>query len=502
MHMKKSSLLLLTNLMLGLYCSAQMNGDLFFNPAIINTINIQFSQPSYWDSLVAYKPLDKVMLASVTVNGVLLDSTGVQLKGNSSYNSYPGTKKPIKLSFDEYRATQTLDGLKTLNLNNEFKDPTMLREKVMLDFCNAHNILAPRATFVKVYLNNVYWGLYTAVEQVGKTFLKDRLGDKKGNLFKGDPQGLLTWINNSPSSYYTKYELKTNEITNDWSDLVHLIDEINNTPTQNFYDSLEMVLNTQSYINCWASNILFGNLDSYQGSGHNYYIYHDSLSNKFQWLTWDVNEGFGNFNMGMSVQQLESLPIDFIPNPQNQRPLTQKMWSNGTYKQIYTSTLCSFARDFNLTYLGPKIDSLANAIRADVYADTAKQYTNQNFENNINNNQGNIPGLKSFITNRLASLTAQLPAYGCWLGIDEVNDVDAPELYPNPATNNLNIKWKNYSIKKAEILDLSGRKLIEKHIANNSTDVISTDVSTLSQGIYYVKVQSDTNTKMLKFIKK
>ena len=81
------------------------------------------------------------------------------------------------------------------------------------------------------------------------------------------------------------------------------------------------------------------------------------------------------------------------------------------------------------------------------------------------------------------------------------NAVDAPELYPNPATNNLNIKWKNYSIKKAEILDLSGRKLIEKHIANNSTDVISTDVSTLSQGIYYVKVQSDTNTKMLKFIK-
>ena len=116
-----------------------------------------------------------MMQATVEFDGQLFPSPiGVQLKGNSSFNSYPGVKKSIKISFDEYVDTADLHDITTLNLNNGFKDPSMLREKLCLDFCKKNGINAPRSTFAKVYLNDQLWGFYSLVEQVGKTFCKTR----------------------------------------------------------------------------------------------------------------------------------------------------------------------------------------------------------------------------------------------------------------------------------------------------------------------------------------
>ena len=106
-----------------------------------------------------------------------------------------------------------------------------------------------------MYVNDTLYGLYTIVEEVDKTFLKHWYSDNNGNLFKGDPNGTLQWFGSAVSSYNTKYELKTNKTLNNWSDLIHLIDKLNNTATTNFHDSLEMVLETSSVIKaCFTDN--------------------------------------------------------------------------------------------------------------------------------------------------------------------------------------------------------------------------------------------------------
>src|SRR6476620_1914367 len=85
------------------FCNAQStDGDSLFNSSVIHTVNFYFTQPSFWDSLTAYYSLDKPMFGSVDIDGQLMDSVGIQLKGNSSYNSIPGVKKSFKISFDEF----------------------------------------------------------------------------------------------------------------------------------------------------------------------------------------------------------------------------------------------------------------------------------------------------------------------------------------------------------------------------------------------------------------
>lgn len=483
---------------------AQTNGDAFFGAPIVHDIQMTFTQPSYWDSLVAYKPLDQYLKGDISIDGTLYSNVGIKFKGNSSYNN-PGSKKPFKIDMNEFVAGQEVDGLKKLNLNNGFKDPSFMREKLALDFYNQQGLVAPRCTYTKVSINGVYWGLYMVVEE-GDTgqFLKRHFANKQGNLFKGDPTGDLRWLGNADSSYYPKYELKTNEVLNDWSDLVSLINTINNSGG-NFSNALEPAFNSSSFIKQWAAMNMFVNLDSYIGSGHNYFIYHDTLSNKFEWMAWDINESWGNFKMGMTDTQLKNLSMFFVSAPFNSRPLVQKMLIDNNYKSLLMTTICEWlAYDFSNSALDSKVDSLANAIRSHVYADTKKFYSNAQFEDNLTMDittgggpgGGTIFGIKSFITQRRNALTAELAANGCNVDINKV--AESPEdliFYPNPATTFFTLELKNAERNNSlNIINALGQTVIAKTFEFSRESI---DVSGLSPGIYLLLVNEKHYKKLL-----
>lgn len=420
--------------------SAQTAGDQFFPAWTVHEIRFQFNQPGFWDSLTANYTLDAYMRCSVTVDGNLYTDSGVKYKGNSSYNN-PSQKKPFRIDFQEYGSDQTHDGLKKLVLNNAFKDPSFLREKLMLDFIEAHGIVGPRATFARLFVNNEYRGLYTVIEDVGKPFCEDHFGNKGGNLFKGDPHGDLRWKGPDQALYQGDYELKTNETANDWSDLIGLINALNNTPVAQLVDSLSQHLDMDSWFSYWAAHNLFVNLDSYVGSGHNFYLYHNTDTDKFEWITWDVNEAFGNFNMGLSLDQIKNLPFTHIPNPQQNRPIMSRLLPIVSMKQALADKLCVLLQDFTNAKMDGRIDSLANLIRPAVYEDTYKFFSNQLFESNLSQDVvlpggpggGNVAGLKPFIATRRSALQQQLAAYGCTVAENTPEAPAAIQVAPNPA---------------------------------------------------------------------
>src|SRR3989304_7076861 len=89
---------------------AQNPGDVVFDGIKVHTINISLNQQNYWDSLLYYyyQGDEQYIVATVTLNGLTLDSVGVRLKGNSSF-SHPNNKKSIRLGFGEYRDEQRGD---------------------------------------------------------------------------------------------------------------------------------------------------------------------------------------------------------------------------------------------------------------------------------------------------------------------------------------------------------------------------------------------------------
>ena len=71
-------------------------------------------------------------------------------------------------------------------------------------------------------------------------------------------------------------------------------------------------------------------------------------------------------------------------------------------------------------------------------------------------------------------------------------------VYPNPVNDMVNIK-ANTAISSIEIYDIQGR-IIHKKITNQKTESI--DVSTYSNGIYFLKIKTEAGEKVEKIVKK
>ncbi len=394
---------------------AQKPGDQVFRGVQVHELRLNFQQTSWWDSLTTYyqQGREQHLRATAVINGVTIDSVGVRFKGNASFD-HPNNKKPLRLGFDEYAPAKRWDGLKSVNLNNCYQDPTLMREKLHLDFCREAGVVAPRANYANVYLNGELWGLYSVVEQIDKTFLDSRFPENDGNLYKAnDGQELpsdLLWYGAAASAYYNRYELKTNEAVNDWSDLVSFLDVLNNAA--NLDNALGAKINLNNFYRALAADIMFVNLDSYVNSARNYYLYYNLRDKKFEWIVWDVNLSFGNFFKGVPGRK-EELSVLYVADPVS-RPLVSKIHQSNKLKQEYLQTLCQMSRDyFSAARLSAEIDALADVIRPHVYADTRKQFTNAQFETNLTTDVATgfgsgAAGLKSFLALREASLKAQL----------------------------------------------------------------------------------------------
>ncbi|HPF71895.1 MAG TPA: CotH kinase family protein, partial [Candidatus Krumholzibacteria bacterium] len=394
-------------------------GDTIFAGAQVHTVNIEFSQPAFWDSLTAYYDagLEQYMAATVTFDGTVLDSVGVRLKGNSSY-SHPNDKKPFRLAFDEYIGSQRLDGLKNVQLSNCWEDPTFLREKLHWDALREAGVPAPRANFADVYLNGELWGLYSLVEHVDKTFLSARFGNKEGNLYKAvdgigtAPRSDFRWLGADTSLYTDHYELKTEESLTRWTDLVTVIDSLNHGG--DLATALPAVVDMPSLYAGLAIDHLLSNMDSYAVTARNFYLYFDQVTGKMRWIPWDASLTMGSY--WYDVKNYETLPLTYVSSAVN-RPLAADVFAVPELRNAYLRTACFLARDvLTVERLDAEIDALAALVRPHVAADPRKMYTLEQFDANlvsdIDVDGHRKPGLKSYIALRAANVAAQLAAAG------------------------------------------------------------------------------------------
>lgn len=500
--MKLSKVLLLFLFFLNNSLQAQIDGDNIFGEDQIINIELTFSQVGFYDSLVANYATTTYMAADLTLTDqsgtYTFEDVAVRFKGNSSYN-HPGEKKSFKIDFNKYVGGQNYDGLKKLNFSNGFKDPTFIREKVFYDVCRAADIAAPRSNYANVYFNGTLWGFYTVIEQIDDQFLDWKILDDDGNLFKagdnfgggpgggGDAADLL-YYGDEQSAYEAKYELKTNEEENDWTDLIELIDFINNSSDAEFEAELGDHIELQEYLRSAAMDNLFSNLDSYTGSARNYYLYHNLTTNKWEWIKWDGNESFGSYGAGGGPGggiDLTTLALDYHDTD---RPLLEQVFNSPTFYDQYLAEACYLVDNFfNPTYMDNRIDELADLIRSSVYADPNKMYTDANFDANITSNitsgggpgGGTLYGLKSFVSTKYNFVTG---AIDC----SQLTDVENIEsgsfkIYPNPSYQLTTIEW-DIPLSSLTIYNTLGQAVHQETIQDQTQ--LQLDVSVFQPGMY------------------
>lgn len=400
-----------------------MAGSELFGNDKVHDIKIHFLQCSAWDSLVNHKELrdslniKRYLQGNVEINGKKYYSCGIRIKGESSYDYYPGKKKSLKINFGEFIKKQKLDGLKTINLNNAFKDPSFMREKLYLDFMRSEGLPVPRTTYANVHINGELYGLYVLVEEINKGFVNRNFGNKNGAFFKGEPKATLLYLGENRIDYERAYKLrsKNKQDYQELMDFIKTLDECVNM-NQEAIKYFEEIFNVEECLKIFAITSLFMNVDAMNLlHRHNYYLYKNTIDNKFEWIPYDGNYAFCAFSSKFTMKQAENLSV-FYMNDRYENTLMKMVFGIKKYRDFYQSYLENLLDEkFLSENMENEIDQLARRIRKYVYQDTMKMYSNADFEKNLHTHLGDeldpgafIPGLKIFTRNRIRAVKREL----------------------------------------------------------------------------------------------
>ena len=346
-----------------------------------------------------------------------VEDVGFRLRGNTSRISW---KKSFKLSFNGLVPGREFYDVDKMNLNGEHNDPSIIRSKLSWDIFQDIGMTASRSSYAALYINDAYFGLYLSVEHYDDEFLARNFADDSGNLWKCNYTARLNYLGDAPELYkFTDngrrvYELKTNEESDDYSQLARLITMLHDTSTSQMADTLEMHIDIPGVLKYFAIDVLTGSWDDYWYGKNNYYIYHQPTQDKFYFFPYDYDNSFGVDWMDIDWTQRD---IYQFRHPDADRPLADVFMENDQYRNLYTHFL-EFYKDnvYDLPIWESRIDSLKDMITSYAEADSFRTYdygfTMADFHNSYSatgyNNQHVKKGLKQFINERNISLTQQI----------------------------------------------------------------------------------------------
>ncbi len=441
------------------------NASDFYDVNTIRTLKLTFTQkdwPDKLDSLRLYG--NGALLGKATIDGQTYPDVGIRYRGSKSFKV--GSKRNayhIKLNF--INKNQNHQGYKTLKLSNALRDPSMVRE-VMSYHIAGQYMPTPKANYIKLFINDEYYGLFVNIEAVDDNFLNKHYGSTDNSFFKCSPNLLegvetaegcknkiyasLEYEDNA-QCYTANYEIKSKD---GWDDLINLTRTL-----QKDEDKVDEILNVDEALWMLALNNVLVNLSSYSGQhSQNYYLY-KSDDGRFRPIMWDLNLSFGSYKNtgnGSDLKLVELQQLDPLLHLDNvQKPLVSQLLKNPLYKKMYLSHIRTILYDHFVNGEYEKMAGrLQRLIANDMYSDPHKFYKHNQFLNSLNKTTGKrskIPGIVELMSKRTKFLKKHPDLTIFPPSIESVRVV-AREKFDNAEITSFNVQVKSDKSAKRVVL--------------------------------------------------
>ncbi len=489
--------------------------DNLFNDYKVNKIYVTMPQDSLnymIDNLVNNEYLYCQFRFEDGVSVQTLDNVGIRLRGNSSLIAQ---KKSFKFSFNKFDGIRKFQGVKKLNLIGSHNDPSCIRQKLFYDIWNRYQTPIRRVSFAELYINNVYRGLYSVVEEMDKEWIQRNYDFDEGNLYKCTYPSDLDYISLNQDDYKSilnspderAYDLKTNETLDDYSDLVRLIKNLNQPYNEIYIDSLSSILNINNVLKAYALEIATGHWDDYFYNKNNFFLYHNLENDRFDFVSYDVDNTCGVDWVGQDWAVRDV--FNWGPDDTSQkRPLGDRLLAIPEYKHLFVKYLDTITTTLTKPeIINQRIDSLKSLVTSSVLNDTYRGldwgYDNNDFFDSFTHTiDGHTPyGVKPFFQIRYDSTLAQINRYYGTVDNTEIGFDHQFMISPNPCQTNFEIhfidKYPSENVTYC-LNDIYGHVIQCGRITNNDSKI---DVTNLQAGMYFIQVKIDKNMILKKFIK-
>ena len=238
----------------------------------------------------------------VSVNGTDIEArylVGIRNRGAGSRNADPNNYR-VNLPSD--RPWQNID---QLNLNTQYTNSQLVGQTLF----RLAGYQSEGGQAVSVLVNGEdlslpgvpSYGQYIHIGAFDSNLVDDQFpGNAGGNLYQvqrgsGNQAGGDLRLFADPVDYEEFYNKRTNQSANDYSDLISLIDTLNNEPDETYLTAVEQIVDVDNWLAYFAINAILGTEETSlaTGVGDDYFLYRGSSDTRFKLIPHDFDSILG-----------------------------------------------------------------------------------------------------------------------------------------------------------------------------------------------------------------
>jgi spore coat protein CotH len=336
--------------------------------------------------------------ADLEWGGLRVRNAAVRSRGTGSRNP---TKLGLRVDFDRYTTNQTLLGLRSLILDNNWQDPSFVAERTSMAFFARLGEAAPREAYCRLYINNELQGLYTVVESIDASFLERTYDDPTAFLFRFDYQS--PWhgedLGDDLALYKAFFEPETHKLDADstlYLPIRNLFREANGPDDAVWRERVEQYIRLPQLIRYVAIETFLTEDDGFAGAYgmNNFYLYRPAASSVHRLIPWDKDNTFADVNRGIFARTDENV-------------LVRRALGYQDLHALYLDTLEECARAAAEDgWLAGEIDRLAALAAAPVAEDRLKQFSTEAFDEAVDRLRSYAAVRPGFVVQEVAAARA------------------------------------------------------------------------------------------------
>ena len=230
---------------------------------------------------------DRYVQLDVAFDNTLYTDAIGRYRGNISRSLLKKSWK-IKLESGLYA------GRDNFNLNSEYVDRSLLRERVSYELLARNGCSSPRSRFVHLTVNGKWMGVRNDIEEVDVEFL-ERVGLSavNANLYKPvGPPAPASNLSVLPTvqDYMAAYEKELGD-PSDYSDLIAFIQSVNYTSSDSVFHYLATRMDLNRFFDFYSTQAVVQNMDL---TFKSWLLHHDLTTDRWTAIPFDTDLTFGN----------------------------------------------------------------------------------------------------------------------------------------------------------------------------------------------------------------
>jgi spore coat protein CotH len=306
--------------------------------------------------------------ADLEFEGRLLRDVGVRYKGNGTFmESRDSLKRSLKIALNKNVNGQGLGDVTMLTLQNNVTDASLMNEVLAYRLYRDAGVPASRTAYARVFVTvsgkyeRKYIGLYSMTEAIDKRFAERHFGSKRGAIFKPVTPSLFTDLGADWAAYNQIYDPKVAMYEEQKKAVMELSRFVTQADDAAFAAHIGDFIDLPEFARFMAVMVYLSDLDGILGPGQNLFLHLHPKSQQFQFIPWDQDHSWGQFNRA-SQEQRDKLSIH---HPwQGDNYFMERMFKVETFKKLYLARLNEFSKSiFRPERIAQQVDQIAAVIR-------------------------------------------------------------------------------------------------------------------------------------------